>query len=274
MSDRTPDVEYVLGTQDDELRRLGFQHAVWGEQTARLWQVAGFAPGYQLLDLGCGPGYATADLAQLVGATGTVMGVDVSERFLSALEALVAARRLANVRWKHGDAAGIPLADGSVSGVFARWVLSFTSDPAAVVHEAARVLAPGGSLAVLDYANYRAFSMAPGSEAVDRVIHATDDSIRDRGGDFNVGRRLPSLMRQAGLEVTHLEPVTRIARPGSALWEWPASFFANYLPVLESRALITAAEREAFEIVWRERSAEPSSFLITPTMVSVVGVKR
>lgn len=221
-----------------------------------------------------GPGYATSDLAQLVGTAGSVTGVDVSERFLAALEALVAARRLRNVQWKYGDAAGIPLADGSMHGVFARWVLSFTTDPGAVLHEAARVLAPGGSLAVLDYANYEAFTMAPGSAAVDRVIQATGASISDRGGDFNLGRRLPLLMEQAGLEVTHLEPVSRIARPGSALWEWPASFFENYLPVLESRALITAEERVAFETVWRERTASPSSFLITPTMVSVVGVKR
>ena len=265
--------EYVLGTQDDELRRLGFQHTVWAEPTARLWEAAGFAPGERLLDLGCGPGYATADLSQLVGPAGSVVGVDVSRRFLNALEARVAANRLSNVAWHEADAAALPLESGSVHGVFARWVLSFTPDPGAVMAEVARVLAPGGRFAVLDYANYVALTIAPGSAAVDRVLQATGRSIADHGGDFEVGRRLPTLMAEHGLEVSHLAPIVRMARPDSALWQWPATFFANYLPVLESRALITAAERAAFEQVWRERSADPSAFLITPTMVGIVGVK-
>ncbi len=268
------ETEYVLGTQDDELRRLGFQHSVWAEPTARLWDVARFAPGERLLDLGCGPGYATADLAQLVGPAGTVLGVDVSRRFLIALDAVMQARGLHNVTWREEDAAALSAPTASVDGVFARWVLSFTPDPAAVMHEIARVLAPGGRVAILDYANYQAFTMAPASDAVDRVLVATGQSIRNHGGDFDTGRRLPRLMLDAGLEVTHLEPISRVARPDSALWQWPATFFANYLPVLEGQGLITANERSAFEAVWQERSADPAAYLVTPTMVGVVGVKR
>jgi SAM-dependent methyltransferase len=57
--------EYVLGTNDEELARLGFQHRVWGEQAFALWERAGFAPGQTILDAGCGPGFATLDLARL-----------------------------------------------------------------------------------------------------------------------------------------------------------------------------------------------------------------
>ncbi len=268
------DNEYVLGTHDDELRRLGFQHQVWAEQTARLWEAARFAPGDRLLDLGSGPGYATVDLAQRVGRDGSVVAIDMSRRFLGALEALVAARGLHNVRWQENDAATLDIPDATINGVFARWLLCFTPDPGAVVKEVARVLAPGGRFAVLDYANYEALSMAPASDVIDRVLHATGESVRVRGGTFAVGRMLPRYMHDAGLEVEYLEPVVRIARPGSALWSWPESFFANYLSTLVQMSLISTQDAADFQSVWKARSADPAAYLITPTMVSVVGVKR
>jgi len=270
----TEEREYVLGTHDDELRRLGFQHQVWAAPTAALFERARFAPGQHLLDLGCGPGYATADLAQLVGVNGAVLAVDVSQRFLASLEAMVAARELHNVRWQQNDAASLDLPDGQLDGAFARWVLCFTPNPASVIAEVARVLKPGARFALLDYANYEAFTMAPASDAIARVIHATGKSVRMSGGDFGVGQSVPALMHGAGFDVEYLEPIVRIARPGSALWNWPASFFRNYLPTLVTLGLITDDERHEFESVWKDRSDNPAAYLITPTMVGVVGIKR
>ncbi len=266
--------EYVLGTHDDELHRLGFQHQVWAPQTSRLWELARFAPGAQLLDLGSGPGYATADLAQLVGVDGHVCAVDVSRRFLSSLQQLIAARALRNVSWHESDAASLPLDSSSLDGAFARWLLCFTTDAQAVVHEVARVLKPGGRFAIMDYANYEALTIAPPSDAIDLVIRATGQSVKLHGGSFAVGRELPNMLHAAGFDVEHIEPIVRVARPSSALWNWPSSFFRNYLPTLVSLGLITHAHRDEFERVWNERSNNPSAYLITPTMVGIVGVKR
>lgn len=65
--DGADEIEYVLGTDDAELARLGFQHQVWARVTVAAWEHAGFHRGATLLDVGCGPGYATFDLASLVG---------------------------------------------------------------------------------------------------------------------------------------------------------------------------------------------------------------
>ena len=264
---------YVLGTDRDELQRLGFQHQVWAEQTARLWQIARFAPGQRLLDLGCGPGYATADLAQLVGEAGEVVAVDVSRRFLRALEQLVAARGMGNVRWHEQDASALVLPVASLHGAFLRWVLSFTPEPARVLTGVHAALASGARIACFDYANYEAFTMAPASAAVDLVIDATGRSVRDAGGDFAVGRALPTLLRDAGFVVEHIEPIVRVARPHDVLWQWPASFFANYLPVLEANGYLSASDVSAFRTVWAERSADSAAYLVTPIMVGVVAVK-
>lgn len=262
--------EYVLGTDDDELQRLGFQHQVWAEQTAQLWRRAGFAPGQRVLDLGCGPGYATADLAQLVGAEGAVFAVDVSRRFLSALERLIAARHLHNVQTFVQDAAALTLPPPGLDGAFARWVLSFTPDPAAVLARLRDALAPGARVAIFDYANYEAITLAPPSAVFDRVIAATGASVRASGGSFDVGRHLPSLLQANGFHVEYVAPIVRVARPGEALWSWPSTFFANFLPVLEARGFITVTDADAFRAVWAERSADPGAFLVTPTMVGVV----
>ncbi len=84
--------EYVLGMQDDELARLGFQHAVWRTFVQEAWRAAGIGPGASVVDVGASPGFATVDLAELVGAQGHVTAVELSARALEALRAQCAAR--------------------------------------------------------------------------------------------------------------------------------------------------------------------------------------
>ena len=62
--------DYVLGTHDEEIERLGLQHRVWQQRAFEGWRSAGIGPGQTVLDVGCGPGYAALDLAELVGASG------------------------------------------------------------------------------------------------------------------------------------------------------------------------------------------------------------
>ena len=265
--------EYVLGTGDAELARLGFQHQVWAAATAAAWERAGFRRGARILDVGCGPGYATFDLANLVGPGGRVVAVDVSERFIGYLDAERRRRGAEQIETRTEDLEALSVPASSVDGAFARWVLCFVRDPCAIVERVARALRPGGAFAVMDYCRYESFTVAPRDEAIERVVAAVARSFRRHGGNPDVGLDLPALMRQAGLEVRTLRPLVRVARPGSALWEWPATFFANYLPSLVQMGEITDVERRAFEHAWEERSRSPDAFLLTPPMVEVTGVK-
>lgn len=266
--------DYLLGTGDDELTRLGYQHAVWSGPTAAAWERAGFRRGATLLDVGCGPGYATFDLANLVGPGGHVVAVDVSARFVGYLDRERTRRGIGWIAPAVHDLEQVVLPDASVDGAFARWVLCFLRDPAAAVTRVARALRPGGAFVVMDYCHYEAFLMAPRHPAIERVIEAVAGTFRSSGGNPNVGQDIPAFMREAGLEVTSIRPIVRAARPGTALWDWPATFFANYLPVMVANGVITAAEREAFDAVWAERTASPDAYLTTPPMVEVIGVRR
>lgn len=268
-----PEREYVLGTGRDELVRLGFQHQVWAAPTTAAWERAGFRPGARILDVGCGPGYATFDLASLVGPGGHVLAVDVSPRFVAHLEAERRRRGVEHVEARVEDLEALSLPPESVDGAFARWVLCFLRDPAGAVERVARALRPGGAFVVLDYCHYEGFTIAPRGEATDRVIRAVARSFRRHGGNPDVGRDVPGTMRAAGLEVRTLRPLVRVARPGTALWEWPATFFANYLPGLVEEGGIAEEDRLAFAREWEERSRSPDAFLLTPPMVEVIGVR-
>lgn len=266
--------EYLLGTDADELRRLGFQHQVWIREAADAWEAGGFAPGMCVLDLGCGPGYATLDLARLVGASGHVTGVDVSERFVGHLRARAAALGVENVDARVQDVEALDLPAASFDGAYARWVLCFLRDPAAVVARVARALRPGARFVVQDYSNYTALQLAPQDPALRTVVEAVERSWTDGGGDPNVATRLPRMMEDAGLRVVSVTPLARVARPGTALWQWPRSFFDNFLPVLVQSGHLAREDADAFDRLWEARSADPAAFFATPPMTVVVGERR
>ena len=266
--------EYVLGTHAAEHARLGFQHRVWAGPTADAWERAGFCPGSRILDVGCGPGYATFELAELVGTTGSVVAVDMSERFVAWVEAERRRRGVPHIAPRVQDLESLEEPASSVDFAFARWVLCFVQRPEIVVQRVARALRPGGRFVVMDYCNYEGFLVAPRSEAIERGIAAVAGLFRQHGGNPNVGRDVPEYMLEAGLEVREIRPIVRLARPGSALWEWPWTFFVNFLPTLVEAGALTPDERDAFVRDWTDRTGQPGAFLMTPPMVEIIGEKR
>ncbi len=265
--------QYVLGTDEAELVRLGFQHRVWAKNAFDLWERAGFAPGQTILDVGCGPGFAALDLASIVGPEGRIIAVDESQRFLDYLREQLGVRHVTNVKTVHRDVQGLRQSEDSVDGAFARWVLCFVKDPEAVVSGVARALRRGGTFAVMDYYNYLAFRMAPRSEIFEKVIQAVVRGWMQHGGDPEIGARIPAIMISHGLSIREICSVSRVARPGTTLWQWPATFFRNFLPRLVTEGILTPEEKDAFDRVWEERSADPAAFLVTPPMVEIIGVK-
>jgi ubiquinone/menaquinone biosynthesis C-methylase UbiE len=273
----TPD-EYVLGTGDSESARLGLQHRLWSASAHSLWERAGILPGHTVLDVGCGPGHATIDLAEIVGARGHVIAVDESPLFLKHLHDRTQGQHLKNVERVLGDAQRLEalLADraGSVDLAYCRWVLCFVPDPESLIRGVAGLLKPGGSFAIQDYFNYEAMALAPRREAFARVVRAIGTSFRDRGGDPDIVARIPALCRKHGLEVTFLNANNRIARPGSTIWAWPETFFATFVPRLVEMGYISTEDRKAFEAAWSEAGDDPDAFMHLPTVFDVIAVKR
>lgn len=243
---RAGGAEYILGTGDDELTRLGVQHRIWADAAAGAWKRAGIGPSSRVLDVGCGPGYATFDLSQLVGAGGLALGVDESARFVEFVNAQAAARHLPQVRAAVGD---VQRLDGAALGgrfdaAYARWTLCWLEHPARAVAGVAGVLKPGGKFIVHDYFNWQAMTIAPRSRAMDRLIGAAMESYAERHGDMDISGKLPAMFRAAGLKVEHFEVHSRVARGGGhdSTIAWPVTWWRTYGPKLATAGRLTEAE--------------------------------
>jgi SAM-dependent methyltransferase len=264
---------YVLGTHDEELRRLGFQHAVWRGPTAALWERAGFRPGQRLIDLGCGPGFTTMDLAALVGPSGRVTACDASPRYIEHLTAEARARGLSMIEARCVDVQAPDLPARAFDGAFARWVLCFVAEPQRAIEAAAKALRPGGILALQEYFDYGSLSTAPPSAALARVVSATMESWKARGGDADIARRLPELLRRSGFAVRDMTPVVRLGRPGSAVWQWVMGFLRGFAPKLVEMGLLSAEECAAFERDANELEKNPDAYLVTPAVLELLAVR-
>ena len=227
--------EYVLGTGDDELARLGLQNRLWSDTVVGTWRRARIAPGERALDVGCGPGFAAFDLAHLVTPAGAVVGVDESEAFVGHANEQARRRGLPQVRARVGDVQRLEevlAGEAPFDFAYARWVLCFVSDPEAVVRGVAAALRPGGRLVVHDYFNYGSMTTAPRCESHDRAVAATMRSWRARGGDPDVGQRLPALLRAHGLRLDDVRVHARVARGVDSMFAWPDTWWRTYAPKL------------------------------------------
>jgi SAM-dependent methyltransferase len=154
-------------------------------------------PGMRLLDVGCGPGTITADLAELVGPDGGVTACDTAEGVLRAAAEHAAERGVANVEFVRADVLRLDLPDDSFDVVHAHQVLQHVADPVAALREMRRVCRPGGIVAARD-GDYHGFTWYPRLPELDEWMALYQRCARANGGEPDAGRRLLAWARAAG----------------------------------------------------------------------------
>ncbi len=269
----TKEKEYALGTHDAEVVRLGVQHKLWSASAFSIWERAGITAGKTVLDIGCGPGYTSYDLAGVVTSKGKVIAVDESVRFIEHLKNRLRSDSGVSIDPRVGDVQALDLPAKSIDAAYQRWVLCFVRDPEAVVRGVAEALKSGGVFAIQEYMHYEGILLAPRSGAWDRFVEIVSAAWNERGGDTRVGMKLPGLLSKYGLQPVEISPLHRVARPGSQLWTWPAIFIETYAPKLVEEGRMTKAEHDALVNDWKERTANPSAFFCSPPMVDIIAMK-
>jgi SAM-dependent methyltransferase len=268
------DGDYVLGTHDEELERLGLQHRVWRPVVLDCWQKAGITVGSRVLDVGAGPGYATVDLAEIVGPTGHVDAVERSSNFVSAIKAACRERSLSNVQVHELDLMSGDLPTGPYDFTWCRWVLCFVSDPGLLVKKIATVTRKGGRAIFHEYGHYTTWRFFPRRAALEEFVGHVVATWRETGGEPDTGLQLPSELTENGFSVGSVTPRIFCLRPNDYQWHWPAQFIDVHLDRLQELGRIDAAFAGKVRAELAAAESDHASFMLTPLVLEIVGEKN
>ncbi|MEU6688073.1 methyltransferase domain-containing protein [Streptomyces sp. NPDC046832] len=183
---------YTHGHHESVLRSHTWRTAA----NSAAYLVPSLKPHMKILDVGCGLGTITADLAALV-PDGRVTGVDRAPEILEQARATAAGRGLTNVDFAVADVHTLDHPDDTFCVVHAHQVLQHVGDPVRALQEMKRVVRPGGIVAVRD-ADYGAMTWYPDVRGLDAWLDLYHRVARANGGEPDAGRRLKAWARQAG----------------------------------------------------------------------------
>ncbi|MFD5112380.1 class I SAM-dependent methyltransferase [Streptomyces sp. NPDC058391] len=183
---------YTHGHHESVLRSHRWRTAA----NSAAYLLAELRPGQDVLDVGCGPGTITADLAALV-SPGVVTAIDAAADILDQARRTADAAGVDTIRFAVADVHALDFPDDSFDVVHAHQVLQHVGDPVQALREMRRVCRPGGVVAARD-ADYGAFAWFPEVPVLDGWQELYRQVARANGGEPDAGRRLLSWARQAG----------------------------------------------------------------------------
>ena len=192
-----------------------FVPALFQQWTMRVADAASIGPGQRVLDVACGTGTLTKEIAARVGVEGWAVGVDINEGMLE-----VASRNNPEVEWRQGSAESLPFENDSFDAVVCQFALMFFDDRRAAIREMLRVLRPGGRLAI---AVWDRMENTPGYAAVTALLRRLfgDEAANAMRAPFNLGdeQRLRSEFVDAGVYEFEITTQPGTARFGS-IGDW------------------------------------------------------
>jgi len=193
----------------EELERLKLQARIALSLEQDIWTHAGLASGMDVLDLGCGPGVISCELARRIGPDGRVTGLDVSAELIAVAGQIRTSEQAVNVTFATGSAYNLPFSDNQFDFIYARLLFQHLRDPQRALAQVRRVLKPGGIFCLLDVDdNWTSF--APASAAFIRFIRMAGAAQRRRGGNRMIGSQAYGLLAAAGFVdvATRIYPLT------------------------------------------------------------------
>jgi SAM-dependent methyltransferase len=245
---------YTHGHHESVLRSHTWRTAA----NSAAYLLGSLKPHMRILDIGCGPGTITADLAELV-PDGHVTGVDHAPGILDQARATAAARGLGNTDFAVADVHALDFPDDTFCVVHAHQVLQHVGDPVRALREMHRVTKPGGFIAVRD-ADYAAMTWYPASDGLDDWLELYERVARANGGEPDAGRRLKAWALAAGIgDITATTGTWTFATPEERAWWgglWADRTVASaYADRATRDGHATAGELRAVARAWRDWGA-------------------
>jgi SAM-dependent methyltransferase len=210
----TASVDYAIRGGIAGRERLRILARTLHAGTSALFDRLGVGAGMRCLDVGCGGGDVTLELGRRVGPCGLVVGVDIDATKLDLARQEAAAQSIANVEFRSLDIRTME-AGPTFDLVYARFLLSHLANPAGAIAAFGRALRPGGLLIVEDI-DFKGGFAWPETIAFQRYCELYCAVVRRRGGDPDIGPRLPILLAGDGLAEIGMHVVQPVAIQGEA----------------------------------------------------------
>jgi SAM-dependent methyltransferase len=266
--------DYILGTHDEEIARLALQHRVWRSRALDAWRRAGFTIGQTLLDIGCGPGYATLDLAEITGPSGQVIAIDRSRRFLDTLEGNAQRQGISNVRAIEMDLDEAQFSATAVDAAWARWVFAFVQKPRQLLERVRGTLKPGGVLVLHEYFDYATWRLTPRSSEFEEFVRTVMKAWRESGGEPDIALNMTVWLGELGFEIKSMLPIVDIVPPSNFVWQWPKAFVETGLRRLIHLGHLSAERARAVADAVAAAESSPRSLMITPAVLEIIAVRE
>ncbi|MFI5981854.1 class I SAM-dependent methyltransferase [Streptomyces sp. NPDC051555] len=250
---------YTHGHHESVLRSHRWRTAA----NSAAYLTGSLRPGMSVLDVGCGPGTITADLAELV-APGRVTAVDAAEGVVAQAREYARERGLHGIEFAAADVHALDFPDDSFDVVHAHQVLQHVGDPVRALREMRRVCRPGGIVAVRD-ADYAAMTWFPEVAGLDDWQDLYQRVARGNGGEPDAGRRLLSWAKAAGFtDITATATSWCYATPEEVAW-WSGLWAdrttaSSYARVATEGGHAAAAGLAGIAAAWRAWGAEPDAW--------------
>lgn len=254
---------YTHGHHESVLR----SHAWRTARNSAAYLLGELHPGQRLLDVGCGPGTITLDLARRV-APGRVTGIDAAPGVLRGAEELRRQQGVGNVTFATGDAYELAYEDDSFDVIHLHQVLQHLTDPVRALSELRRVLAPGGVLGARD-SDYAGFFWFPADPLLARWLTLYHELTARNGAMADAGRELPRWARAAGfVDVAVTSSTWTFADAASCAW-WGGLWAERVMQsgfAEQTRAYGLSDEDElaAIAAAWRRWAAAPDAVFVVP----------
>ena len=250
---------YLLDGDDKDLRRLLGISGSLAEITRTALRRAGIAPGWNVIECGCGPLGALPQLAELVGEAGRVTGVDVNQEAASRAQAAASGLGLGNVRVLAGDVHDLTpaAAGGPFDLAYTRLFLCHAHDPVRTLRQVASLLRPGGWLVAQEPLGRPLPRSFPELGAVPASWELMVDLLERFGAPAGAVERMHHCAEAAGLEVVRRDGSFAVGSPPQYL-----GLYAGTLTAMRERAvaagLTTGQDIDA--IVASLASADPAAY--------------
>jgi ubiquinone/menaquinone biosynthesis C-methylase UbiE len=261
---------YIIRGGAEGRERLRIIARVMQPTTRALLQRCGIRPAMRCLDVGCGGGDLAFDLARMVSPLGKVVATDIDQAKLEIARDEAARQRLSNVEFRLADIITED-PENDFALVHARFLLTHLPDPTRALTCIWKALRPGG-IVVIEDIDFRGHFCHPDCPAFWRYVDLYTRTVAKRGGDANIGPRLPALLAESGFENVQMN----VAQPAGATGEVKliaAITMENIADAVVAEGLASAAEITEIVTELYEFAGAPGTVMSIPRVIEAWGTK-